>query len=98
MDSVALALFRFFSRTRQNAGAAVRAPGAAPHPHPHPHECNYANNIVSARSVKPLRVLNQPPLTGVAPTKISVRWGRPREIQTPCRALVMESRFAAKLL
>jgi len=42
MDSVALALFRFFSRTRQKAGAAVRAPGAAPHPHPHPHECNYA--------------------------------------------------------
>jgi len=41
MDSVALALFRFFSRTRQKAGAAVRAPGAAPHPHPHPHECNY---------------------------------------------------------
>ncbi len=41
MDSVALALFRFFSRTRQQAGAAVRAPGAAPHPHPHPHECNY---------------------------------------------------------
>ena len=40
MDSVALALFRFFSRTRQKAGAAVRAPGAAPHPHPH--ECNYA--------------------------------------------------------
>jgi len=39
MDSVALALFRFFSRTRQKAGAAVRAPGAAPHPHPH--ECNY---------------------------------------------------------
>ncbi len=38
MDSVALALFRFFSRTRQKAGAAVRAPGAAPHPH----ECNYA--------------------------------------------------------
>ena len=29
MDSVALALFRFFSRTRQKAGAAVRAPGAA---------------------------------------------------------------------
>jgi hypothetical protein len=24
---------------------------------------------------------------GVAPTKISVRWGRPREIQRPCRAL-----------
>jgi len=43
MDSVALALFRFFSRTRQKAGAAVRAPGAAPHPHPHPHECNYDN-------------------------------------------------------
>ena len=45
MDSVALALFRFFSRTRQKAGAAVRAPGAAPHPHPHPHphECNYAD-------------------------------------------------------
>ncbi len=41
MGSVALALFRFFSRTRQKAGAAVRAPGAAPHPHPHPHECNY---------------------------------------------------------
>ena len=39
MDSVALALFRFFSRTRQKAGAAVRAPGAAPHPHPH--EGNY---------------------------------------------------------
>ena len=45
MDSVALALFRFFSRTRQKAGAAVRAPGAAPHPHPHPNECNYAINI-----------------------------------------------------
>jgi len=44
MDSVALALFRFFSRTRQKAGAAVRAPGAAPHPHPHPHECNYARH------------------------------------------------------
>ncbi len=41
MDFVALALFRFFSRTWQKAGAAVRAPGAAPHPHPHPHECNY---------------------------------------------------------
>ncbi len=26
MDSVALALFRFFSRTQQKAGAAVRAP------------------------------------------------------------------------
>ncbi len=25
---------------------------------------------------------------GVALTKISVRWGRPREIQKPCRALV----------
>ena len=51
MDSVALALFRFFSRTRQQAGAAVRAPGAAPHPHPHPHECNYAKkseNLISA--------------------------------------------------
>ncbi len=24
----------------------------------------------------------------VAPTKISVQWGRPREIQRPCRALV----------
>jgi len=47
MDSVALALFRFFSRTRQKAGAAVRAPGAAPHPHPHPHECNYAKMLSS---------------------------------------------------
>jgi len=46
MDSVALALFRFFSRTRQKAGAAVRAPGAAPHPHPHPHECNYEALLV----------------------------------------------------
>ena len=45
MDSVALALFRFFSRTRQKAGAAVRAPGAAPHPHPHPHECNYCQSV-----------------------------------------------------
>ena len=44
MDSVALALSRFFSRTRQKAGAAVRAPGAAPHPHTHPHECNYGFN------------------------------------------------------
>jgi len=52
MDSVALVLFRFFSRTRQKAGAAVRAPGAAPHPHPHPHECNYVVAEVGLRFVQ----------------------------------------------
>ena len=51
MDSVALALFRFFSRTRQKAGAAVRAPGAAPHPHPHPHECNYVFVYIAGQDV-----------------------------------------------
>jgi len=30
---------------------------------------------------------------GVAPTKISVRWGRPREIQRPCRALLHPTLF-----
>ena len=60
MDSVALALFRFFSRTRQNAGAAVRAPGAAPHPHPH--ECNYANNIVSAPLSQAIASLEPTPI------------------------------------
>ena len=38
---------------------------------------------------------------GVAPTKISVRWGRPREIQRPCRALHVTRRlrcFTVKLV